>query len=193
METKINKLQADVDKEKDNLQKQKTALTEANLLAATVPVAPPPTASGVTVGKLNLMEGIGDIPELTTFTIQDPKAFNHAHVLRLHSESSIKDKVVPYALSANVWLAKVQAEDAVTQCFGAFMASFLGSVEYKSPLGRATQALNGITSIGSALRTVVVIPGSKCIPVPLAQLKQVVKSTKQQGQQCKLICMCTCM
>ena len=189
LETKINKLQVDVDKEKELSQKKKTVLTEANLLAVTVPLAPPPAAPGATNGKLNLMDGIGDIPELTTFTIQDSKAFNHAHVLRLHSESSINDKVVPYALSANAWLAKVQSEDAVTQCFGAFMASFLGSVEYKSPLGRATQSLNGITSVGSALRSVVVIPGSKCIPVPLAQLKQVVKSPKQQGQQCKLICM----
>ena len=182
LKMKINKLQVDVDKDKALLQQHQSALTEANILAATVPAGPPLAASDLTVGKLGaLMDGIADIPELTTFTIQDSKAFNHAHILRLHSESAIKDKVVPYGLSANMWLVKAQAEDAVAQCFGASMASFLGSAEYKSPAGRATQTLNGITNIGSALRSVVVIPGGECIKVTSETLKQVVKSSKQQG------------
>ena len=122
-----------------------------------------------------------DAPELVTYNAKTVADFDYEWIKSQCDGSAQAGKDLPFGLSAEPWVQMVKALPPVASAFGCFAADYLGSAEYHSKLGRAQSTLTGCSSVGVALRKVIVLPQSKCVTLTKQVLTANVKNGKKEG------------
>lgn len=162
------------------VESQAAAVQEAAIVAAGQPSSTPTTAP--TRGDVQLaLFGANDvdIPAPAAFSVDEPWQFNPHWLAQKMGDGAATD--LPFCMNANIWLQHAMMESAgLANNFGRFLADFVGSAEYHSPLGRASSSLAGCGSIARQLRAVIL---SQPPPVkfPKDFLERELTDVKQRG------------
>ena len=185
---KVDKLKAATESEQmvaihDEGVLQEAALCEANIIASAPETVSVPPKGPTVLALFN--EDTVEIAAVPVFTIKDHQEFTPEWMRSQLQGASLAFMQCPYAVSAAPWLTHINTMAEVTASFGRFMADFLGSDEYNSAIGKATQGLQGMETVAGQLRAMVIADEKHNALLQLSQadINKQVSNVKQQGRQ----------